>query len=367
MKIRSILLKAFLLIMCLMMLLTGCDGSDPLDASNDASVTDAVSESVAESETKKSNIPPVTADRDYIKYKNLWETGITVEDTIDGKPITLRRVEIDIAGDGEAIKVYQITDIHFNYLNAADQNDSAIVASSQAWKGIGDNAPIVETFKRCVAYAGDNQIVATGDLANFYSNGNMELIERYIFDPTKNIMAVGGNHDATLAGYNTNRLKANIASLETLFAKYNQDLSYFSKVLDNRVMLIQMDNATACDLGSPRFTEEQADKLEADLATARSKGYTVLLFYHIPMPSQSADSMENYDLGMYKSGASKEVYNIITNNADIIKGCFAGHTHADSYSELAAKTADGKKALIPQYVLKAMYTGTGDMIEIVLK
>lgn len=363
MKIRNCLLKAIVILMSILLLLTGCSSGDPLDAGE---TTEPETTASTESETKKPSGSSGSSDRDWIKFRNPWETGIEVK-AADGETITLRRVTIDIDGDKE-IKIYQITDVHFNYMNAQDQQDATIVASSKAWEGIGDNAPIVESFQRCVTYAGNNQIVVTGDMANFYSHGNMELIQRYIFDPA-NIMAVVGNHDATMAGYPKERIQANMDELSNMFLDDGQSMSYFSKVLDGRVMLIQMDNAAGNDIGASRFSEAQKTALEADLATARAKGYAVLLFYHIPLPSKNTnDGMKDYDLGMYTyAGASKDVYDLITNNADIIKGCFAGHTHADSYSDIMAKTADGKKAVIPQYVLSALYLGTGDMVEIVIK
>ena len=59
-------------------------------------------------------------------------------------------------------------------------------------------------------------------------------------------------------------------------------------------------------------------------------------------------------IGSHSTGASKEGYDIITNNADIIKAVFCGHMHSDYYTQIHAKTADGADRVIPQYIL----TGT---------
>ena len=217
---------------------------------------------------------------------------------------------------------------------------------------------------------------------NFYSQANCDLVEKYIFNAKENInaamsakfIAVCGNHDATLsgiAGSQGNKVihQENQEKVVALYNKYGQDLKYYREIIDERVMLIQMDNAMASDVSSSRFTDAQAAMLEADIELAHTKGYTVLLFYHIPLPSMNGeDIMEKYYDGMNKySTADEKVYNIITNNADVIKGCFAGHTHVDSYSEIVAKTSAGRKALVPQYVLQALYEGKGAMTRITLK
>ena len=47
----------------------------------------------------------------------------------------------------------------------------------------------------------------------------------------------------------------------------------------------------------------------------------------------------------------------MTHNADVIRGIFCGHWHSDFYTEILAETPDGKKTVIPQYVL------TGNMYD----
>ena len=370
MKIKNVMIKSFLIVMSVLTILTGCSKSDPIDA-EDTSVTESVAEST------KTKAPSETADRDYIKFKNPWKTGIEVE-AYDGEKITLRTVEIDIAGDGQPIEIYHLTDVHFNsYYESEDAN---VKASYGEWGDIADNDDIVANLKRCVNYAANaDGIVVTGDIMNFYSQANCDLVEKYIFNAKDNInsaikakiIAVCGNHDATLPGANNKKdiHTANQAKLEALYSKYGQDLKYYREIIDERVMIIQMDNAMANDVESAHFTDAQAALLEADIQTAHAKGYTVLLFYHIPLPSMNTeDSFQGYYDGMNKySDADKKVYNIITNNADVIKGCFAGHTHADSYSEIVAKTSAGKKAFVPQYVLKALYLENGAMTKITLK
>lgn len=377
--------------MSVLLVFTGCAGNTPEDQVNTSGSTDA-SESV--SETVKSNIPPENelADRTEIlnsyKFKNPWKTGVNVEVEENGetKTISLRLVDIDIEGDGEPIEIFQISDVHFSSIY--DDEDSTVKASYAEWGDLKnsngelvDNDDTIATFKRCVNYAADaDRIVVTGDIANFYSRANLDTIEKYVFNPLENInpsmsakiIAVGGNHDATfpLPSANVGIHESNRNDLAELYEEYSQNLDYYSEIIDGRVMIIQMDNATRHDVSSERFTEAQRVALENDIAVAKENGYTVLIFCHIPLPTQnSADGYyTDYDLDSYKSdGPSKSVYELITNNADVIKGYFAGHNHGDAYSEIKAKTSDGKLAFIPQYVLNAMYKSDGAMVKITLK
>ena len=135
-----------------------------------------------------------------------------------------------------------------------------------------------------------------------------------------------------------------------------------------------LDNASWYDVRSARFTANQREKLGRDIALAREKGYVMLLFGHVPLPTKNSAGHSyyvNYDADAYTDAASKEVYDLITNSADVIKGYFTGHNHGDEYLEIIAKTPDGKAAFIPQYVLRDMSRekagGTGEMTRIILK
>ena len=362
MKSKKFLLRAFLCIISLLLLLAGCDNGDVIEATTD---TAASSETVGDSETTGSTGSGGRSNR--TRFSNKW-TQIKEKD-VDEKELSINLVEIDIEGDDEII-IYQATDIHFNDAYSNESQD--IRNGLTAWKGIEEentNANIIANVQRHLNHAtvkGADQIVVTGDLANFYSKANMDHIKNYIFDPYDNIMAVAGNHDATVAGYNQTTIDNNIASIKNQFGSYGYGEEYTSKVIDNRVKLIMLDNAIDYDKGIKGFTQEQADLLEADLKSARDNGQIVLLFYHVPLKTDlRADPRQAYTSGI--SGDNDPVYKLITNNADIIKGGFCGHTHANVYSEIKAKTASGEDALVPQYETTAMYIGEGTMLKIVIK
>jgi hypothetical protein len=67
------------------------------------------------------------------------------------------------------------------------------------------------------------------------------------------------------------------------------------------------------------------------------------------------------------NGIDAAMYKLITENADVIRGIFAGHTHGASSSHIVAKTPDGKDAYIPQYVCGSTFANTGELTRIIIK
>ncbi len=320
-------------------------------------------------------------------YKNPWKTGIAVKGE-DGKEISLREVTIDIPGNGTPIEIFQISDVHFNafYEGEAD----FVKASYTEWGGkFGDNADIITAFKRCMNYAaGADRVILTGDLVNFYSRANYDIVEKYVFQAAENIndalsgkvIPTAGNHECTYPDRRSlAQFDLNYTELKALYSKYGFDLDYTSQVIDGRVMVVVLDNASRYDAGGDRYSQAQVDNLTRDIAIARENGYTMLLFGHIPMPTKNTDGngyFRNYDPDAYTDShpTAKAFYELVTNNADVIRGIFTGHFHEDNYVEIVAKTADGKPAYIPQYVLAnmrrldgKMNTGDGMMTRIILK
>ena len=123
---------------------------------------------------------------------------------------------------------------------------------------------------------------------------------------------------------------------------------YVSKTLKEKVMIACFFN----DKGMCNKT--QVEKLKADIEKARRNGYVILAFAHEPIRTNNPD--EAYfteDMALLKGdtssfpdnfrdgiicrmnalgadgcdNSSKEFYNLLVNNADVVKGFFAGHHH----------------------------------------
>ena len=270
------------------------------------------------------------------------EGGVTVHEVVIGTP-----------GNGKTeTTIVQITDLHLRANGDEAGPGSALTALINLTSGIA------------FANANGDQIVITGDLFNSYSKDDASLFESKVWNSYKNkTMVTLGNHDfmGTTNG-------AELADKEWA-------TDYRSKVINN-VMIITLDNASNGAVCS--FTKAQYDLLAADLATAREQNYNVLLFYHIPLPTGSTadavlSSLDNRgdannavfnlfnpshkDYSQWKNDyATRDVYKLITDNADLIDAAFCGHKHVNNYSEIQGK--DGN--IIPQYTLisNAYLTGS---------
>ena len=225
-----------------------------------------------------------------------------------------------------------------------------------------------------------DQVVVTGDILDYLSHGCKQLTIENLFRKDTDILACLGNHDTTrvMQGKVSDPTSYD-SRLDLIRDFWPHDVRYASKVVKDKVMCIVMDN------GSNKFWDEQADKLRADLEKAREEDLVVLVFYHIPLATRnpaddkvapiSADAAdpENFYSGTLgkegATGATGEVYDIITSNGDIIKGMFCGHYHNDYYTEVLATYKDENgnvvDTVIPQYILTAtVYGNVGHVIRI---
>ena len=352
-------MKAFVFIMATVLLLSGCTTGNVIEETVDESVIDSISDKVTDEATTAWERQTDGNTKD--EAKNMWvftrENGVSV-----------RNVSIDIEGDNEEIEIIQITDPHLNYINEKDreENNSLVISSARdCWLR---DAASLSKLQKCLEYGkASDQIVITGDIFSYLSWGNLELVKKYIFDPYPTVMACLGNHDPLRSWNGAADESATVEErMQILADNWIHDIYYYSKVINEKVMVVTLDNGSANGYGA--FTAEQVTKLENDLATAREKGYIVLLFYHIPISTGNAkyyntkattigdknNSTANFysnGINQYSPGASGEMYKLITSNADIIKGCFSGHKHCDFYTEINAKNADGTETVIPQYIL----------------
>lgn len=303
----------------------------------------------------------------------------------DAAGVVIRDLTVNTKKGGEPLNILQITDLHFNYCNKQDFDEAnPVVMSTYQHRTWLANGKSVANTLRCLEYAkGIDQLVVTGDIMDYLSWGCIELTKTHLFDKYPGIMACLGNHEPVRQMQGTVEDPTTLESrLDILQQNWPHDIYYYSKILDERVMLIQMDNGSTGE-----FWESQVEPFRADLALAREKGYTVLLFYHIPISTgnyrdykveairigdKNASTFDFYTsgtriVGKNSKGASKQIYDLIVNNGDIIAGAFCGHKHNDYYTEILAKGADGSDAVIPQYVLLGVPYGKGHVLRITVK
>lgn len=285
----------------------------------------------------------------------------------------------------DPVEIVQTSDTHFNLVNALDEEEKnpSIMSTkvNRTWLANGQSLPAVAKALDYAKYS--DLTIVTGDVLDYLSHGCKQLTIENLFRVDTDVLACLGGHDTTRVMQGVVPDPSSYDSrLEFLREFWPHDIHYVSKVVKDKVMCIVMDN------GASQYWPEQVPLLAADIETARENGYVVLIFEHEPIctknPAEtkvepiSANDPSTPDycntcVGREGStGATKEVYDLITQNADVVRGVFCGHMHSDFYCEILGSYLDenGNKvdAVIPQYVLTAtVYGGTGHVIRITVE
>jgi len=302
--------------------------------------------------------------------------------------VTVREISIDNPNTDTAVTIAQLTDLHLSgTLTSEDRADDVIkfTYENHAWGRDGQYTYRTEQALS-VAAKNSDKIIITGDVIDYQSQGSINLVKTVIWEKYSNVTLLMGNHEPLRTLYeempDTTPLADRLAVLEGWG-------TYSCEMIGTHVMAISLDNGALYDEGTMgskfNLSPLQIEQFENDLNTARENGYTVLLFYHVPLntgnpnynkvkPIELELNGEKVTAGDLNSAnvdgrnfynaselvgrnsadeASKQVYDIITSNADVIAATFCGHRHCDFYTEINAYTADGDFKTIPQYTLAA--------------
>ena len=302
--------------------------------------------------------------------EQIWNYSILQNGVIE------RNIYIKAKKHGRPLRIAHLTDLHLNYCNSKDieENDPVLMSTYEHREWLKDGSSLPNATRVLEHTKNADAIVVTGDILDYLSYGCEELAIKHIFTPYPNIIASLGNHETARKVQGLYPETMSYAEkTERLKGFWPNELCYSSKVIDERVMIIQMDN---CSNGVG-FFDEQIRPLSADIETARKNGYIILLFFHIHIsPNDEKYSTANactvgdeawatVDLNRYgvseKHGvASKKICELISSSADVIKACFCGHMHSDFYCEIKA---EGEKN-IPQYILIGTPYGKGHLMNI---
>ena len=273
--------------------------------------------------------------------------------------VYFREHRIKTGSSAEPVEIVQITDVHFNYCDELDlQNpELAYTKECRKWLADGQSAKGIQNAMGFAKFA--DQIVITGDTLDYLSHGAMEMTKKYIWDEEPTAILCIGGHELTRQ-MQTGR--PDETTLESRYAdlqrEWKHDVSYVSRIIRDRVLVIAMDN----DCG--RYRPEQLEKLTADLAMAREQGFIVLLFQHEPIDTgrpedECCPTLWECDGSIYNfrraigsparndSDTAKAVCRLIRTNGDIIRGIYCGHLHSAYYTEVLAGNT-----VIPQFILE---------------
>lgn len=289
--------------------------------------------------------------------------------------LVVRELNIEVNNDGNVIEIVDTTDLHISMLNETDilENNPVVMSTyaNRIWRRDGESIP---NAVKAMEYASlFDQTVVTGDVLDYLTYGALDLTKRAIWGVDKDAMITLGNHDFERQNQGTITDPSPIETrYDLLQQNWNHDIFYTSKILGDKVMIIQMHN------GNKEFTDEQFNLLSDDIETAKQEGYAVLLFMHIPLKPAGLASDSPYRSSFYDSGyqnyaladsdcidssknqSTQNVYNLILDNQETIKGIFTGHEHSDYYLPIAAN--NGK--IIPQYIIGGNTYDNGHVLKI---
>lgn len=271
---------------------------------------------------------------------------------------------IDSGKGGDPIEITQITDVHFNYCDEIDRADPELAYTEQCRKSFADGVSRKGIVKAMEFASFTDQTIITGDTLDYLSHGAMEMMNEYVWNKDETILCSLGNHDATKQMQTKRPNQLSLSERHKILKSFwRHDIYYVSKVLGEKAMVIVLDNS------NQRYTSYQTEKLKSDLDLAREKGYVVLIFQHFPISTGKEEDtqVEAYKvylfpvwdyynhLGITGDDTTKELYKIITENADVIKGIYCGHMHSAFYTEVKGSYIDENgnriEKSIPQYVL----------------
>lgn len=295
-------------------------------------------------------------------------------------------LELD-AGLPSPVEIGMLTDIHFNYANADDASDPEIVDTLKHRQWLKDGESVPYAINALSGAALLDQLVICGDTLDYLSKGAMELMQKLIFTPYPDAICLLGGHELTkeMQTGKPDRLSLDerLAILEDF---WTHDAHYVSRLVGGRVLCIGLDNSTG------HYFRGTAERLSCDIDLARRNGYAALIFQHEPVNTANeryresdtlwvgdpASARWNFFDNEVMVGSSKhdtpedaDVYLLVTKNADVVKGIFAGHLHSLFYNEIKAATADGALCPIPQCVIPSnaySYKGScGQITRIIVK
>lgn len=310
--------------------------------------------------------------------KKYFEQAVELFDGDPAKPETciyrlcesgvhFRLHEIDTGLGGDPVEIVQITDVHFNYCNEKDRENTELLGTLEKRKWLADAASIPGCQKAMEYASFFDQTVITGDTLDYLSDGAIELMQKYIWDVDPDVLCAVGGHEFV------RQMQTGIKDQTTLESRrqkvqeaWKHDIYYVSRVVGEKAMVIVMDDNYAM------FHDCQIEPLRADMALAREKGYAVLLFMHEPLCTgkeedrtavkaihvYDGDTRNFYDnhAGVNLEGATGVVYRMITENADLVRGIYTGHHHSAFYTEVVGSYLDGngmrQPKMIPQFVLE---------------
>jgi len=286
--------------------------------------------------------------------------------------------------DTPAVRILQFSDMHINLVNDEDRTNEEVMYTSTCRKWLANGAS-VPMLQKLMKYSENfDATVITGDTMDYLTAGATEVLKNEVWGVNPDTLVAVGGHDVTRQMQTGLSDKTSLQSrLDTIAAFWENDIYYVSRIIADKVMLIVLNNGSHC------YFDCQVEPLQRDIEYARTHDLIILIFQHEPICTGNPEDetvaafrvysgeTRNFYSGAIgcplnaakESAATKEVYRLLTTNADVIAGFFTGHYHTGLFTRVNCTTDTGEQTTLPQYdCLPGAYDGSiGHVIEITVE
>ncbi len=253
------------------------------------------------------------------------------------------------AGAEKPISLLHISDTHLTaaYPSEDEWTRKQTVCRSRVFGGLQE-----EALRDSLAWAKMrvDYVVHTGDLIDFQSEANFDLVRKYFGEAGDSIIGSLGNHEF----YHGQKIENEVSKEETrkkVAAAYPFDISFQSTVV-NGVNFVALDNSYGT------VTAGQATRFEAEV----KKGLPIILCMHCPIATKriaraakryglktglkDVPDMSGYERGYRKAGrrTGTQEFHAYLEAQPLLKAILAGHIHmtvADRFSPTAVEYVVG--------------------------
>lgn len=294
------------------------------------------------------------------------------------KPLDLRRIRIEV-GARRPFKAVQLTDSHFVRVDASE-NDPRKLSLSAMRLGMMGYGEHYTTEAMAFARRENALLLHTGDMIDFVSNANLDLVRRY-FGSADWFVAAGNHEYSRYVGEAREDAAYKAVSFERVQAAFPNDLVFASRTVNGV-------NFVALDDNYYKITEKQLALMEKEVA----KGLPIVLMCHIPfhLPLHYAEMMKKtggrcpYETGVphslvdtwkaperplaegeewrdcrvsHRADAATLEFIAYLKTQPLLKAVLCGHTHRFWQERFSPSSV--------QYVSAATYQGGGYLIDFV--
>lgn len=247
--------------------------------------------------------------------------------------------------------------------------------------------------------------ILNGDTVDYTTYGTLDYVKEKVLDKYDNCIFSMGNHEPV------KNLQTAVPDFDAernhrqLYEYFDKDFLWFhTTILADSVMLVTINNGSyVC------YTQEQIGKLREAIDTARKNGYIILMFQHVMISTGNpadthvksisqgfgdscshpngrnyynfADapvkgSKYDFQINMHvpNDDVNDEMYDIITQNTDVIRGLFVAHNHRADYMEILPRNehreiiTDGSKPTLPVHNIDSNPYGgdAGNVMKVVV-